>query len=158
GFLSDRGRWILNGLVTLLPEWLVKLLVTNSPAGYASKADAPMASAGAEFRQWCMFFCLMIGSIFLYWSGMVWNHYFDLDQDRKERPGRPLASGRVSLRAAVRLAVSLMVFGLVLALAADFLSETGRWLSSPIALALVASILLYDGLLKCTFAGPFMMG
>ncbi len=158
GFLSDRGRWILNWLATLLPEWLVKSLVTNFPAGYASKADAPMASAGAEFRQWCMLLCLLVASTLLYWSGMVWNDYFDLDQDRKERPGRPLASGRVSLRAAVRLAVSFMVFGLILTLAADFLSETGRWLSLPIALALVASILLYDGLLKCTFAGPIMMG
>jgi len=158
GFLSDRGRWFLNWLVTLLPEWLVKMLETNFPAGYISKADAPMASAGAEFRHWCMFFCLLAASTFLYWSGMVWNDYFDLDQDRKERPGRPLASGRVSLRAAVRLAVGLMVFGLLLTLAADFLSETGRWRSLPIALALVASIFLYDGLLKTTFAGPIVMG
>lgn len=158
GFLSDRGRWLLNRLVTLLPEWFVKLLVTSFPAGYVSKADAPVASAGAEFRHWCIFFCLLVASTFLYWSGMVWNDYFDLDQDRKERPGRPLAAGRVTPRTAVRLAVGLMVFGLLLTLAADFLSETGPWHSLPIAVALAASILLYDGLLKSTFAGPIMMG
>jgi 4-hydroxybenzoate polyprenyltransferase len=89
---------------------------------------------------------------------MVWNDYFDLDQDRKERPGRPLASGRVSLRSAFWLGVGLMVGGLLLALLADFLSPAGRWLSFPIAVLLVVSIFLYDGLLKATFAGPILMG
>ena len=37
-----------------------------------------------------------MASTLLYWSGMVWNDYFDLEQDRKERPGRPLASGRIT--------------------------------------------------------------
>jgi 4-hydroxybenzoate polyprenyltransferase len=36
----------------------------------------------------------------LYWAGMVLNDCFDLNNDRIERPERPLPSGRIAPRAA----------------------------------------------------------
>jgi 4-hydroxybenzoate polyprenyltransferase len=137
-FLSDRGSWFL------------KSLFGDDKSG--------LANISQEMRNWCLLFCLLTASTFLYWSGMIWNDYFDLDQDRKERPGRPLASGRVSPRTARLLAGALMGAGVLLAALADFLSPTGRWVSTPIAVALVISIFLYDGVLKATFAGPIVMG
>jgi 4-hydroxybenzoate polyprenyltransferase len=108
------------------------------------------------------FICLLLASTLLYWSGMIWNDYFDLDQDRKERPGRPIASGRVSLQSAACLGIAFMAIGVVLAGLADWLSADKladiRFRSLPIAIALVISIFLYDGVLKATFAGPIFMG
>jgi 4-hydroxybenzoate polyprenyltransferase len=146
GFLSDRITWFY--------YWFASYL----PAGYAPSRDVDLASFGVEFKQWSMLFCLMTASTLLYWSGMVWNDYFDLDQDRKERPGRPLASGRIGLSAALRLAIGLMVGGVSFALFADLLSNEQRLRSTPIALVIVGCIFLYDGFLKTTIAGPVFMG
>jgi 4-hydroxybenzoate polyprenyltransferase len=97
------------------------------------------------------FVLLLIASGCLYWSGMVWNDYFDREQDRRERPFRPLPSGRISLPQAVRLGVVLMAGGLL----ASFLA---RGPSLIVAACLVLAILLYDGWLKRTWAGPLAMG
>src|SRR5687768_421090 len=65
------------------------------------------------------FLCLLACSTTLYWAGMVWNDYFDINQDKRERPFRPLASGRVSLGSAFRLGTFLMIAGLGFAALAD---------------------------------------
>jgi len=146
GFLSDRFAWFYHRFTSYLPE------------EYAPGRDGELASFGGEFRQWCMLGCLLAASTLLYWSGMVWNDYFDLDQDRRERPGRPIASGRVTLRSALLLALGLMTAGVAFATLADILSNEGRWRSLPISIAIVACIYLYDGVLKATIAGPVFMG
>jgi len=94
----------------------------------------------------------------LYCAGMVWNDYFDFDQDLKERPFRPLPSYRVSTGAAVRLAVALCGAGVVLAALAGL--RANGWTAAPLALRLllVVAILLYDGWLKRNFLGPLSMG
>src|SRR5439155_17225479 len=97
------------------------------------------------------FLLLLLSSACLYSSGMVWNDYFDLEQDRRERPFRPLPSGRVKPGEAVRLGAGLMVVGAACA----FLAGTAAFV---LALALVAAILLYDRFLKRTGAGPVGMG
>jgi 4-hydroxybenzoate polyprenyltransferase len=128
------------------------------PNTFTAMADIFLGAVatGFLFERWYVFLCLLLSSTFLYWSGMIWNDYFDLDQDRRERPGRPLASGRVSLRTAYWLAVGLMFAGVGLAILADFL--LGTWRCTIIAFLLVVAIALYDGALKTTFAGPVLMG
>ena len=42
----------------------------------------------------------------LYLAGMVFNDWFDRDLDARERPGRPIPSGRISPRAAATQAPS----------------------------------------------------
>lgn len=130
------------------------------PNTFTAMADILLGAlaSGLLFRSWATFLCLLVSSICLYWSGMVWNDYFDLDQDRKERPGRPIASGRISLRSAFVLATLLMLFGLLGAGLADFFSETQRIRSLPIAGAIILCIFLYDGVFKATWIGPIMMG
>lgn len=91
---------------------------------------------------------LALASGCLYLAGMVWNDVFDLAEDRRDRPFRPLPSGRVTVRTAVILGCGLNVAGVGLAVAA------GAWL---IGLAIAAAVLLYDGWLKHTPAGPVAM-
>src|SRR6476646_3773567 len=54
---------------------------------------------------------LVAASGLLYSAGMVWNDYFDLEEDKRDRPFRPIASGRVSIRTAVVLGVLLVAGG-----------------------------------------------
>lgn len=97
------------------------------------------------------FAALLPASACLYSAGMVWNDYFDQEQDRRERPFRPLPSGRVAPREAVRLGIGLFLAGVLLALPA------GRT-SLVVAVCLMGAILAYDGWLKRTWAGPLTMG
>ncbi len=101
---------------------------------------------------------LLVASAALYTAGMVWNDYFDVEQDRRERPDRPLPSGAVSLRAAFSLGVGLVLVGNLAALVAGRVVLVGTWLPSVIAMVLTGMILAYDGLLKSTWLGPVAMG
>ena len=94
---------------------------------------------------------LMGASAGLYLAGMVWNDVFDREQDAKERPKRPIPSGRVSLKSAITFASTLTVIGLACSAAAGMRSLA-------VAGMLTACIFLYDGVLKKTPLGPFFMG
>jgi len=119
-------------------------------AAFALAAQPPVERLVDGFP-FGVFVFLLLSSACLYSSGMVWNDYFDQEQDRRERPFRPLPSGRVTPREAVQLGAGLMAAGVACALVAGRLSV---WL----ALALVVAILAYDGWLKRTWAGPVAMG
>lgn len=93
---------------------------------------------------------LVAASGMLYSAGMVWNDYFDLEEDRRDRPFRPIASGRVSIRTAVILGVLLLAGGWACA------AVTGK-MGAIIGAALVAAILAYDARIKRTSAGPVGM-
>jgi 4-hydroxybenzoate polyprenyltransferase len=94
---------------------------------------------------------LVAASGALYCSGMVFNDLFDRDIDARERPERPLPSRAVSVAAAAALAIALMSAGVVLA---ALLAPR----SAAVAALLAGAILLYDALLKKTWAGPLAMG
>jgi 4-hydroxybenzoate polyprenyltransferase len=94
---------------------------------------------------------------------MVFNDFFDVEQDSRERPTRPIPSGRVTRREAGLLGAGLLLAGVAAALlAAPVLRWTGNaprpFTAVVIAVWLAAAILLYDGPLKRTPAGPLAMG
>src|SRR5947199_5477358 len=91
---------------------------------------------------------LLLASSCLYCAGMVWNDYFDLEQDRRERPFRPLPSGRIGLQAATLLGTALLVAGVAFATLAGMVGDGFRALPLVFAVLLVVAILLYDGSLK----------
>jgi 4-hydroxybenzoate polyprenyltransferase len=101
---------------------------------------------------------LLLASGCLYCGGMVWNDYFDVEQDHRERPFRPLPSGRVSPAAALRLGIGLLAVGWAAAALAGFHAETWDPIPAAVGGLLVAAILLYDRWLKRTPAGPVGMG
>jgi 4-hydroxybenzoate polyprenyltransferase len=133
------------------------------PNGFTALADIALGwcgalAAGTPWTRWPSFALLLGASACLYSAGMVWNDFFDVDQDRRERPFRPLPSGRIARRTAGLLGAVLVLSGVLLAGLAGW--GMGRFFGAPLALAglLVAAILLYDGWLKRTWAGPFAMG
>jgi 4-hydroxybenzoate polyprenyltransferase len=130
------------------------------PNVFTAMADICLAAlvTGALPGRWPAFLLLLVASSCLYCGGMVWNDYFDVEQDTRERPFRPLPSGRVSPGAAVRLGAALLAGGVFCAALVDALGGGFRWISTLLALLLVAAILLYDGALKRTGAGPVGMG
>jgi 4-hydroxybenzoate polyprenyltransferase len=94
---------------------------------------------------------------------MAWNDFFDLEQDRRERPFRPIPSGRITRRQAALCGLGLLAGGLLFALLAGLVQAARGDAPSParpvvLAGCLVGAILLYDGWLKRTWLGPVGMG
>src|SRR2546425_759734 len=92
--------------------------------------------------------CLLAASGCLYCGGMVFNDVFDLEQDKRERPFRPIPSGRISRSAAVLFGVALLAAGIGSALLAGRCDHGWDRSSLYVASILAACILLYDGWLK----------
>ncbi len=105
---------------------------------------------------WPVFVLLLAASCLMYLAGMVLNDYFDRQQDARERPYRPIPSGRVSAATALWLGATMLVAGAALGGIASVVS--GDWRSGAIALLLAVSVLLYDGVLKRTPAAALAMG
>lgn len=102
------------------------------------------------------FAAMATASACLYLAGMVLNDFFDRHLDARERPERPIPSGRVSAGAARTLGFCLLGAGLAAGGAASLLAGETR--SVLVALALAAAIVAYDGWLKRTPLGPLAMG
>ena len=110
----------------------------------------------AEPRDAGILALLLLASSMLYAAGMVLNDLFDADVDVRERPGRPVPSGRVSRRAARLLGCELLLLGAAAAWAASFVA--GGLTSGIVAGILIGCIVLYDTWLKRTPLGPVAMG
>jgi 4-hydroxybenzoate polyprenyltransferase len=102
------------------------------------------------------FAVLVVTSVLLYLSGMVLNDVFDTEVDARERPDRPIPSGRVSLKAATTVGWGMLTAGLVLAWSLSY--SANDWRPGVVATLLAACILLYDGALKKTRLAPLIMG
>ena len=128
------------------------------PNVFSAVADVCLGALAVEAlpEQWPVVVLLVMASVCLYSAGMVWNDYFDFDQDYRERPFRPLPSGKISLRTAVILGIALLAAGVLLAGLAGFVNES--YLPLVFSLVLVACILFYDAGLKHTSTGPIAMG
>ena len=95
---------------------------------------------------------LIISSVLLYASGIVLNDYFDMKVDKKERPGRPLASGSIAARSALILAASSIT-------AANILTLFMGWTSFIVSCVLTSVIFGYNYRLKRNaISNPLAMG
>ena len=95
---------------------------------------------------------LLLATTGLYGGGIVLNDVFDAELDAKERPERPIPSGRASRQGATLLGSALLVTGVVAAAQVSLLSAT---LACGIALAAT----LYDAVGKHhPILGPVNMG
>jgi 4-hydroxybenzoate polyprenyltransferase len=104
---------------------------------------------------------LLLASAALYTAGMVLNDVFDVEQDTRERPQRPIPSGQIPLATARMVGIGLLVVGVVLAFAAGYVPPRAAaypWRSGAVAVALASCVVIYDGLLKRTLVGPLFMG
>ena len=117
--------------------------------------QAPSWRWDAWWDSWTLGLLLAATSL-LYMAGVVLNDVFDLEIDRRERPERPLPSGRVSPAAASRLGWWLLVLGVLVGSGTAFF--VGQMRPGTVAALLATCILLYDAWLKRTPMGPLAMG
>jgi 4-hydroxybenzoate polyprenyltransferase len=97
-------------------------------------------------------FLLASSSVLLYISGIVFNDYFDIETDLKERPYRPLPSGRIAKRTALTIGVVSMIL-------ANLIAIFGAGLDSCIVSSLISVVVIaYDYKLKKTNVGPIAIG
>lgn len=91
-------------------------------------------------------------SLALYCAGLLLNDLCDLEEDRAERPNRPLPSGAASPRAVRVVAIALFVFGNAIALC---LGTRALF----VALGITAAVVAYDTFAKrIPVLGPLVMG
>lgn len=107
-------------------------------------------------------FCLLVlASCLLYTAGMVLNDVYDIEVDRRERPQRPLPSGRIDVGWARVMGYCMLASGIAAASVTGLHSMSGAqlgWRPAVVAVLLAASVLMYDALLKQTALGPLAMG
>ena len=148
--------------MTTLRSYAQLVRLPNLPTAVADIGMAALAT-GTLFTRWPAFLLLAAASCCLYMAGMVFNDFFDVEQDRRERPERPIPSGQVSRRIAGLLGVLLLTGGVALAFFAGWVmaergESTNALRPAVIAALLAGAILLYDGWLKRTALGPVAMG
>ncbi len=93
-----------------------------------------------------------IVTLLLYISGLIMNDYVDIEEDKRDRPDRPLPSGAISLRVAIVAAITIAGVGIGIS-----------FLINPItgitAILLITTISLYNFVLKeDIFVGSIIMG
>jgi len=123
------------------------------PGMFTAHADilAAFMITGMGFEKIDPLLLLLLSSSCLFSAGMALNDYFDYEIDSKERPQRPIPSGRISRSSALVLGLGLLGAGICFAFFAGIRPFC-------ISLALTSAILLYDGLLKShPFIGPLAM-
>lgn len=111
------------------------------------------------------FLFLLVASSCLYTAGMVLNDVYDVEQDRRERPERPLPSGQIDVRWARKLGYGLLAIGVIAACVAgvrewrlNTLGAFDPWRAGAVGMLLATCVVLYDAGLKRTFVGPVVMG
>jgi 4-hydroxybenzoate polyprenyltransferase len=154
----------LSNTPTANPSRIFALLeLVRLPNVFTAAADVAMGCLfvlGA-FGTWnadkfLIFGMLTLVSCLMYSGGMVLNDVFDYDVDVKERPERPLPSGRISVNFAQFFGFELLLIGTALGWTVSYLSNA--ILPGLIATLLAVAVLLYDVVLKPTVAAPLAMG
>lgn len=138
-----------------LTAWLQLLRLPNV---FTAAADVMMGYLVThhELQPYLHFGLLVAASCLLYLSGMVLNDVFDAEVDARERPERPIPSGRVSLKAASALGWAMLAAGVVLAWIVSYIAND--WRPGAIASLLAGCIAMYDSALKRSRFAPLLMG
>jgi len=133
---------VLRGYLELLRPANVTTALADVMAGYA------VAGLGQpRALPW-----LLGATACLYAGGIVLNDVFDRHVDARERPERPIPSGRVPTGTAAWLGAGLLAAGVILASRANATAAL-------VAAAIGTAVLLYDGFSKrYVIAGPINMG
>jgi 4-hydroxybenzoate polyprenyltransferase len=135
--------------------WLQLLRLANVLTAVADVAMGYLVTHG-DLRPTWHFALLAAASSLLYLSGMVLNDVFDAPVDARDRPQRPIPSGRISLRSASAVGWSMLTSGVLVAWFAGF--SAGGWRPGAVATLLATCVVLYDAVLKRTPVAPLAMG
>lgn len=122
--------------------------ISNTPTVVSNVLAGAVLAGPLAFDRRIVF--LVLAMALFYTAGMYLNDIFDLRIDTRDRPERPLPSGRVQIRAAWILTITMLGMGLALlgmVSVASFVS----------GLILVALIAVYDSWHKGNPVGPLLM-
>lgn len=134
--------------MTLLRAWLRLLRFAALPTALA---DVWLGAGVVGLLQTWTAVWLSLVSLALYAAGMILNDVHDVDDDRRDNPGRPLVLGQISVRTAG-------VVGFALLAAAVGGAATLGILPFAVAGVLAVLIVTYNFALKATAVGPLNMG
>jgi 4-hydroxybenzoate polyprenyltransferase len=137
-------------------KWQVYLRlgrVSNLPTVWTNVL-AGVILAGAAVEPVPLTALILAVSLF-YVGGMFLNDAFDADIDARERPERPIPSGRTSRREV--FAIGYGMLAAALAIVAWLATSTG-WQAVLAAAALAATIVYYDAHHKANPLSPLVMG
>ncbi|WP_123623600.1 UbiA family prenyltransferase [Halorubrum sp. CSM-61] len=95
---------------------------------------------------------LAVSSVLLYAAGMALNDYFDVEEDARYRPERPIPSGEIPRDRALTFGAALLASGVGVA----FLSAGAA--AGAVAAVLALGIVVYDGVAKGSLIGSAVMG
>ena len=130
-------------------DWLQLARISNAPTVVSNTvAGAVLVAASPDPGTVAV---VAIAMTLFYTAGMVLNDVMDLEIDQRERPERPLPSGRIAAGAALFAAVALFVAG-------EALLAVEGWEPAIVGLALIALIVLYDAWHKGNVVSPVLMG
>jgi heme O synthase-like polyprenyltransferase len=128
--------------------WLQMARVSNTPTTVSNTvAGAVLVSTTAAAGTVAV---VAVAIALFYTAGMILNDVFDEAIDRRERPERPLPSGRVSHQAALLAVVVLFVAG-------ELLLALEGWRPVVAGLGLIGLIVLYDAWHKGNALSPLLM-
>jgi len=143
-------------------RFLAYLELVRLPNLFTAMADVAMGvlfvqqTSQLGATEACVLGLLVAASTSLYAGGVVLNDVFDFEQDAKDRPDRPLPSGRVSRKTACQLGWGLLLVGELLTLPVALL--VGHVWPVVVGGLLAVCIGLYDAYLRRTPLGPIAMG
>ena len=129
----------LPNLLTVPGDPIAGFLLAQASGGAGASMDPRLPWAAAA-------------SLALYCAGLLANDYFDLAEDRRDRPARPLPAGMVRPGAALAAAIALAAAGVGAA------AQAGT-AATIVAAILAATIFAYDAAVKkLPLLGPLAMG
>jgi 4-hydroxybenzoate polyprenyltransferase len=128
--------------------WLELARISNTPTVVSNAvAGAVLVVAAADGATVA---AMALAMALFYTAGMVLNDVADEEIDRRQRPERPLPSGRVSRSAAIAAVVALFAVG-------EALVAVEGWRPALAGLGLIALIVVYDIWHKGNALSPVLM-
>lgn len=135
--------------MTVLRTHLVLGRVSNLPTVWTNGlAGAVLAGLAIDAWGWA---ALLLALTLFYTGGMYLNDAFDAEIDARERPSRPIPSGRIGRGTVFTLGGGMLLAGVALGFSLGLAAGLA-------GLALALAVLLYDQLHKRTPLAPLMMG
>lgn len=120
-----------------LHDWLRLLRAPNLLTVPGDGAAGYLLATGAAAQPDGRLLAVLGASVLFYAAGLLMNDLADCETDRRERPNRPIPSGRVSASTARIVLLMCLLVGLALS------ASAGRW-ALIVALLLVGSITAYN--------------
>lgn len=130
--------------------------VSNLPTVWSNALAGAVLAGGAAPGQIVL---LAAAASALYTGGMYLNDAFDRGYDARERPERPIPSGRISAERVYAIGFGLLAAGAALVAVPSFSADSGGgWTAVAAALTLAGLVTLYDAWHKGNPFAPLLMG